>query len=171
MFDDPTDLNRADWPLLQNGAVNLFWKPDILADAQQALAALDYALPTISCAEGWDSFEEQFSSLLNWEEQFGYPRWNGNLNAFDDGLTDFPFGPSKRCALTLSAFHVLAAEDARASWNILDCLETHARRHLLFGKVLIILVQTDDNRFECTRIRASGANWNRREWLHANRGL
>ncbi|MEZ0243973.1 MAG: hypothetical protein ACAH11_11405, partial [Sphingomonas sp.] len=150
MFDDDMDWSRADWRLLQNGAINLFWQPHIFAKAQQSLSELGYDAPAIYCAEGWDSVQRQFSSLLKWGEQFGYPHWNGNPNAFDDGLIDFPFGPSKRCALTLSAFQHLVAEDPQASRNLLDSLATYARYHLLFGRILIVLVQTDDNRFTCT---------------------
>lgn len=53
MFSFEEDLNsRADWALLQNGAVNLFWQMDVLDEAQQALSELDYDIARISGAKG-----------------------------------------------------------------------------------------------------------------------
>jgi hypothetical protein len=41
---------------------------------------------------------------------------------------------------------------------------------LLTGKILICLVQTDDNYYECPGIGCSAANWNDREHS-SNRGI
>ncbi len=169
MFRNDDDLKRADWALLQNAAVNLFRDPAILEEARQALLKLDYEIADISCATGWSGIHEPFSSLLKWEEQFGYSPWNGNLNAFNDGLLDYPFGPSGRNALILHAFHKLVAENRGASHAILDMLETSARDHLLWGKTLIVLVQTDDDLYQCPAIGGRRVGWNRREWLSIRR--
>jgi hypothetical protein len=169
MFTSDDDLNRADWPLLQNGAVTLFRDPVILAETRHALLQLDYGLAEISCAVGWPGIYEPFSSLLKWDEQFGYWPWTGNLDALNDGLRDYPFGPSALNALILSAFHILVAEDRDASHAILDMLEANARDHLLWGRTLIVLVQTDDSQYECTAIGGRSASWNGRERLNMGR--
>ena len=171
MFDSDDYLDRPDWPLLQNGAVNLFWDARVLADAKKMLAGLNYDISTISGAGGLSDVYIPFSTLLRWEEQFGYAQWNGNLNAFNDALSGYPFGASKRSALILTSFHAIVADDRSASHAILDMLEAHARDHLLFGNILIVLVQTDDSRFECPEIGGRRANWNRRESLPKDRGL
>ncbi|HEX7693257.1 MAG TPA: hypothetical protein VF409_02135 [Sphingomonas sp.] len=99
MFGDEADLKRADWPLLQDGAVNLFRRIDIFEETQGALAVLGYDVLAVDCRSGWSAFQDQISLVLRWQEQFGYAGWNGNLNALNDALRYFPFGPSKRSAL------------------------------------------------------------------------
>ncbi|HEY6814018.1 MAG TPA: barstar family protein [Croceibacterium sp.] len=171
MFTSEADFQRADWPLLQNGAVNLFWKPAVLAEARQALASLGYEIAEVSCGARVPSFELQMSRALKWQDQFGYECWTGNLNALNDGLGYFPFGPSGRCALVLTGFHHLVAADRERAHTILDIIESCARDHLLAAKLLIALVQTDDARYACEDIGGRQANWNGREWLLADRGL
>ena len=111
------------------------------------------------------------SSALKWQEQFGYEPWTGNLNALNDGMRYYPFGPSGRSALVLTGFHHLVAADCERAHIILDIIETAARDHLLEAKLLIALVQTDDPRYSCSDIGGRNARWNSREWLDANRGL
>ncbi|WP_162245690.1 barstar family protein [Brevundimonas sp. Root1279] len=171
MFTSEADFERADWPLLQNGAVNLFWKPEILADARGELAGLDYEISEVSCGAEVPSFEVQLSNALKWQEQFGYEPWTGNLDALNDGLRYYPFGPSGRSALVLTGFHHLVAADSERAHVILDIIETAARDHLLNAKLLIALVQTDDPGYSCPDIGGRNASWNGREWLNANRGL
>lgn len=171
MFRSDAELARGDWPLLQNGAVNLFWKLEVLANARQTLTDLDYEVAEVSCGSEAPSFEVQVSHVLRWEDQFGYEPWNGNLDAFNDGMRYFPFGTSGRSALVLTGFHRLVAVDSKRAHSVLDIIESSARDHLLRGKVLIALVQTDDPRYSCDGIGCRSANWNRTERLHASRGL
>ena len=171
MFSRETDTDRADWPLLQNGAVNLFWKQELFEEARRALEGLDYEILAIDCRSGWHAFQHQISAMLKWREQFGYAPWNGNLDAFNDGLRDFPFGPPKQSALALEGFHVLVEEARDRADAVLDMLEYAARDHLLWSNALVVLVQTDDPRYKCAPVGARRANWNRRECLDSNRGL
>jgi hypothetical protein len=171
MFVSDSDFQRADWPLLQNGAVNLFLKPEILAGACEALAALDYEITEVSCAGSVAEFEAEMSRVLRWHEAFGYEKWTGNLNALNDGVGCYPFGPSSRSALVLSGFHHLVAADEARAHAILDIIETWSRNHLLRGNYLIALVQTDDPTYECEGLGSRCANWNWREWFSVERDL
>jgi hypothetical protein len=170
MFTSDADFQRAYWPLLQNGAVNLFWRPAILAEALDNLSKLGYEIGEVSCRSGRSSLYKQFSRILHWKEQFGYYPWSGDLNALSDGLSDYPFGSAGRSALVLDGFHLLANEDSEYAHAVLDIIESRARDHLLTGKILICLVQTDDNHYECPHIGCRHANWNRREWFWSERG-
>jgi hypothetical protein len=170
MFTSDADFERADWGLLQNGSVNLFWRPAILAEAVHAIRQLGYEILEVSCRSGQSIFYEQFSDVLHWDDLFGYYPWSGNLDALSDGLADYQFGSAGRSALVLDGFHVLANEDSTYAHGVLDTIEHAARDHLLSGKILIGLVQTDDNHYECSDIGCRGANWNLREWLYSNRG-
>jgi hypothetical protein len=171
MFVSDSDFQRADWPLLQNGAVNLFLKSEILADARQALSALDYEIAEVSCAGPASNFEAQMSLVLRWRENFGYEQWRGNLNALDDGFGCYPFGASSRSALVLTGFHHLVAADGRRAHSILDIIENWSRNHLLRSKCLIALVQTDDPTYESDGLGCRWANWNIRERFYVDRGL
>lgn len=170
MFTNDADFERADWPLLQNAAVSLFWRPAILAEALDNLSKLGYEIGEVSCRSGRSIFYEQFSQVLHWKEQFGYYPWRGSLDALNDGFRDYPFGSSGRSALVLHGFHLLANEDSKFAHTVLDIIECSARDHLLTGKILICLVQTDDNYYHPPRIGCRLANWNRREWLWSDRG-
>ena len=154
MFTSKSDFDRADWQLLRDGAVTLFWKPEILADARNDLIGLDYEVSEVSCGA---SFEGQMSRALKWEEHFGYAPWTGSLDAFNDGMRYYPFGPSGRSAF-LTGFHQLVAADRERAHTILDILEKAARDHLLEAKLLIALVQTDDPLYSCSAIGARHAN-------------
>jgi hypothetical protein len=170
MFTD-ADMNRADWVFLQDGAVTLFWDFAVLGAAKEDLRQLGYEIAEVTCNSGKQSFQTQLSEALHWEEQFGYGPWQGNLNALDDGFRGYPFATVGRSALVLEGFHRLVATDSDFSHGVLDIIERQARNSLLLGKVLICLVQTDDNRYNCPPIGCRSANWNRREWMHADRGL
>jgi len=111
------------------------------------------------------------SSLLRWDEQFGYSPWNGNLDAFNDGLSGYPFPPSNKAVLALVGFHSLVRANKNSSDVVLDLLEYHSRQFLLFSKRLIVLVQTDDNRFLPPLAGGRTPQWNREEWMGQNRGL
>ena len=168
MFTD-ADMDRADWVFLQNGAVTLFWDPAVLGTAKEDLRQLGYEISEVTCNNDKQSFQAQLSEVLHWEEQFGYGPWRGNLNALNDGFREYPF--TSRSALILESFHRLVATDSDFAHAVLDIIERQARNSLLLGKALICLVQTDDNRYDCAPIGCRSATWNRREWLHRDRGL
>lgn len=164
MFTEADCQGRPDWHLLQNGAVNLFHDPEILARARADLASLGYELAEISCRESMSSFERRFSDLLHWEDQFGYAPWSGKLDALNDGMRDYPFGASERSALVIDGFHLLASKDAAYAHGLLYILESAAGDHLLFGRTLVALIQTDDRSYHASGLGARRANWNSREW-------
>jgi hypothetical protein len=171
MFTTDTDFQRLDYRLLQNGAVSLFWAPGVLEEAQEELNRLGYDLLEVSCLVGPFSFERQMSDALRWEDQFGYAPWTGNLDALNDGLGYYPFGQSGKAALILRGFQALVSRDADFAWHILDLIEKNARYRLLEGKILIGLVQTDDNRYTCPPLGGHIPQWNGREWTNRDRGL
>ena len=171
MSDEANAWGHADLELMQYAAVNLFWRRAALDNAQRALAALSYDVRVVDCEKGWASFQAQLSSLLRWEEQFGYSPWNGNLDALNDGLSGYPFPGNNKSALALVGFHQLVRGNKRSSSVVLDLLEYQSRQHLLFSKRLVVLVQTDDNRFVPPSVGGRAPRWNREEWMDKNRGL
>lgn len=164
------NLDRADWPLLQNGPINLFWRKSIFEATILDLEALNYRILRIRFS-GLDQFYRDVSDALNWTEQFGYDRWNGNLNALNDGFRDEPFQSANDSAFCVEDFHLLVKKDRQTAEALLDILADQSRSYLLFGKRLIGLFQTDDNEFSTDALGGSAASWNRAEWFNKDRGL
>jgi hypothetical protein len=171
MFSAEDYSERADWSLLQNGAVSLFYNQGILKDATQSLAGLGYEILNISCRNGIGAFRQQFSQALKWEEQFGYTPWNGNLDALSDGIRHFPYRESGRAALVFDGFDKLVSEAPEMAHTVLDIIECEARDHLLWSKILIALVQTDDPRYDCPPIGGRSPRFNWAEWTNSARGV
>jgi hypothetical protein len=55
--------------------------------------------------------------------------------------------------------------------DVLDLIAINSRLVLLFERRLLALVQSEDLHIHFNDIGAQSADWNRREWLNANRGL
>lgn len=162
--------NRIDWRLMQNGAVNLFWRAELLEEAQRELAGLGYEMIDIAFTN-LDQFKLDLSAALKWEAQFGYSQWGGNLNALNDGLSWFSNEGPQRVALCITRFHGLWSADKRLAKHLLHRIEYESRNALLVGKHLIGLIQTNNAEFHIEGLGGRGANWNDREWLMAKRGL
>lgn len=168
MFLTLDDQRRADWSLLQTGAVSLFWKKTVLDLVERDLERLGYEVLTVRCDDAGE-FHRQVSDALKWVEQFGYSPWTGNLDALNDGLRHFPFGPSKCAALRIEGFDQLWAADQPTAFAFLDMFEDASRTHLLHGCRLIGLVQTDDPEFRCDPLGGRQPQWNPAEWLDSRR--
>lgn len=156
--------------LLQNGAVHLFWRAEVLDNWCSELMALGYAIHAANCTDQ-ARMRNAISEILRWQEQFGYAPWTGNLDAFNDGLRGFPFGPSGKAALILKRFDLFVRADQRSAELVLDIIEYQARDHLLGGNRLLALVQTDDPTFSPPALGARKPDWNPQEWSNAARGL
>jgi hypothetical protein len=117
-----------------------------------------------------EGFYRDVSDALRWKEQFGYDRWNGNLNALNDGFGAEPFDSANDSAFCIEDFDLLVAKDRRMGEAILDIIANQSRSYLLFGKRLIGLVQTADAKYQTEKVGGSAAHWNRAEWLNSARG-
>lgn len=113
----------------------------------------------------------RFSEILQWEEQFGYGPWTGNLDAFEDGMRDFPTDENAKAALILLGFDHHVKRDERAAIALLDILEVQSRNCLLRGTRLLALIQTEDPNFFTPELGGRPAIWNPDEWSNASRGL
>lgn len=162
------DYDRADWRLLQNGAVNLYRRPDIYENDLAALKALGYAVVDIDF-QSLPAFHEAVSRALDWQQLFGYAGWNGGLDALDDGFGSLELDETHTFAFGVRGFHRLFREDRRLATNLADIIETASRDHLLMGGRLIGLFQTDDPHLELGSLGGRGAQWNHREELRVSR--
>ncbi|NUQ28297.1 MAG: barstar family protein [Acidobacteriaceae bacterium] len=170
------DNQQLDWTILRDGGVNLYWRQEILADDLKWLKSNGYRVVTFEAAE-WESERRMHESL---KVQLSFPEYYGNnLNALDECMLDDLVVPdSGGLAIVLNHYdrfskpsnHV--ASDERSTGEVLLSVFAKAvRHHMLFGRRLLILVQSDDPQIEFGRLGGVAAWWNQREWLNKNRGL
>lgn len=160
---------RLDYDLLRNGAVNLYFSQNILAEDIAWLNSHGYRIYVLNAAS-WlseDDFHRDASNVL------GFPGYYGkNLNAFNDCLSEIEVPDSDGgCAIQFLGFDKLAGLHPGLAHAILDILETTSRRFLLTGQRLIALVQSDDPLISFEHLGCLAATWNPKEWLNKNRGL
>ncbi|MGI9381635.1 MAG: hypothetical protein ACR2PO_00650 [Methyloligellaceae bacterium] len=162
--------DRFDWDLLQNGAINLYFKPAVLEEAIAALEQLGYHVIRLRF-DTEKQFEADITTALKWEEQFGYAPWNGDLNALNDGFRGQPFHSADDTAFCIENFQACVALNDYWATGLLDIMARTSRDYLLFGKRLIFLIQTDDPEFDREGLGGTSTHWNEAEWLNSARGL
>jgi RNAse (barnase) inhibitor barstar len=166
-FSD-NDFDRLDWQLLQNGAINLYYRPAILDEHIAWLVSHAYLVHEFDCSI-WTSqsdFHEAISAKLN------FPGWYGqNIDAFNDCLCDIEIPDNGGTALVFRRFDCfLSKEPEFAEW-VLDVIQDNSRLHSLFGQRLFAMLQSDDPSLKLKPVGECHARWNRREWFNSDRGL
>ena len=178
---DKVHDEQLDWIILREGGVRLYWRLEILTDELNWLKSNGYKIISFEASD-WQSASEWESELRMHEslkDQLSFPDYYGkNLNALDECMLDDLVVPdSGGLALVLNhydrfteAIH-LAADGSRTAEVVLSIFAKAVRYHMLFGRRLLILVQSDDPKIEFGRLGGVAAWWNHREWLNKNRGL
>ncbi|MGI9383521.1 MAG: hypothetical protein ACR2PO_10230 [Methyloligellaceae bacterium] len=164
------DEDRYDWDLLQNGAINLYFKHAVFEEAITSLEQLGYHIIRLRF-DNEKQFEADMTRALKWQQQFGYSPWNGNLDALNDGFRDEPFNSADDTAFCIENFQACVAHDGYMATTLLDILARTSRNYLLFGKRLIGLIQTNDPEFDRDGLGGTTTHWNEAEWLNSARGL
>jgi RNAse (barnase) inhibitor barstar len=101
-----------------------------------------------------------------------FPDYYGmNLNAMNDCISDLEVPAEGGLVLVFSRFDSFSLRHRDVAQGVLDLLADNARRFLLFGRRLLVLVQSDDPRIAFEPVGATAVSWNPKEWLNTNRGL
>lgn len=166
--NEPDDLQRLDWLLLQNGAVTLYFRPQVLVEDVEWLKGHDYRVDSFECSV-WVS-ESQMHEALSRGLEFP-PYYGRNLNALNDCISDIEIPEEGGRVLVFSRYDSFAARFPDVAWSVLDIMEINSRRLLLFGQRLIVLVQSDDPELFFEPVGGRPVMWNRKEWLARSRGL
>ena len=162
------DLAGPDWRLFQNGWVTLYWKSEVLESDCKALLDRGYRLHRLAT----DSWRSQADALRSLGEALAFPDYYGqNLDALNDCLGDIEVPNDAGTAIVLLRYDRFVAIDPTTAEQLLDIMAGRARGHMLFGRRLAILVQSDDPRLSFGPLAPTHADWNRREWLNKKRDL
>ena len=165
---DPSEFERLDWRLLQNGPIALYLRREVLDPDVAWLREQRYEVTEIDCA-AWSDPERMHVAIA---AALSFPDYYGkNLHALNDCLSDLAIPAEGGLALVLSRFDAFASRHRDVAQALLDVLASNARRFLLFGRRLLVLVQSDDPRLAFAPVGATEVGWNPTEWLDKSRGL
>src|SRR5262249_41373821 len=138
----------------------------ILSEDIDELRRLGYAMDELD-AGAWKSPTDLHSAFAR---TLDFPEWYGaNLDALNDCLSYLAVNAHSGRAIVIHNFESLAKIDSDLPWNIADIVESASRRHLLFGRRLLLLLHVADGSFELPTVGARPVMWNPREWLRSNR--
>ncbi len=170
----PDNWQRLDWQILRDGGIQLYWRREYLIEDRQWFAKHDYDVFEFAC-EKWKSQESMFSDfarVLRLPDYFGH-----NFDALDECIADLRLTENRGAVIVLTRFDAYAAGAGSAPMQrvkneaevVLDIIASASRFHLLNGNRLVGLVQTDDPQLRVGALGGASPQWNRREWLDANR--
>jgi hypothetical protein len=166
--DQPTDRERLDWLLFQNGGVVLYHKQPVLAEHVGWLVREGYQLRELDAYE-WKNAQAFHEDV---KRAFAFPsHYTNNLASLVDALAELVIPVGGAIAVQIRRYDRFAKAESHLAWSVLDALETTSRRLLLTGRRLLTLVQSDDPRIKFERVGAMPVNWNPREWLESDRGI
>ena len=160
--NNPNEWQRIDWSILQNGWTSLYWKNEILEKDLEWFKIENYSIVDFDCKTWTD--EKQMHRQL--KEKLDFPDYYGeNFDALNDCLSDIEILDAGQ----IVAFRHLDSCDIKLAHILLDVFANNARRQMLFGKRLIILVQVDNPNYQIDEVGATPVMWNGAEWLNSNR--
>ena len=148
--------------------MSLFCNESVLEEALRELDGLGYSTVEIA-SRSFQEFTRDVSNSGLWS---GYDfRWNGSLDALSDGLAYISWPTSNRLALCIRRFDRLWYADKETFHGVIDVLANSIREELLFGRLLLVVIQTSDPNLEIPAVGGNNVLWNKREWMNKDRGL
>lgn len=159
---------RVDLTLIRMSPVALFWKLDVLEQTLRWLEEYHYRVYRIDCSlsADIDSLTRHIREQIQLEEG---PILG--LDGFNSDMCDLPIHYDGGVAIVLLHFDHVAELDRAASQDILDILAKVARIKMLYGKVLLPIVQSDDPAIRFDPVGGLKPQWNQQEWFEYKRGL
>ncbi len=144
MICDPNDV-KTDFFLFRVGPVIVTSDRSLWEQGTQWLVAERKFEHHPWWLDSEESFYEEVSKTLGWKDQFGYDRWNGNLDALNDGASNCTFPTAQRIVISLDNADRLKSWFGAKERAILDIFQEAAHMQLLFGVGLLVMVYTKSN--------------------------
>lgn len=163
-----SDFERLDWRLLQNGAVALYFQRGVLHEDVVWLRAHAYEVVELDCL-GWGDEKDMHRAL---SAALSFPDYYGmNLDALNDCMAEVDVPDEGGLVLAFLRFDAFAMRQREVAEGVLDILADNARRFLLFGRRLLVLLQSDEPHLSFAPVGATAVSWNPKEWLDKDRGI
>lgn len=171
---DEADDQRRDWVILRDGGVALYWRPEALKKDVDWLEEQGYNIVEFDAAK-WSGEEQMHDSL---RAGLSFPYYYGkNLDALNDCMwSDIEVPDNGGMALVFHHYDQFARIDKQSESDekglaqvVLNILARAIRYHMLFGRRLVVLVQSDDPGVRFDDLAGVSAGWNPREGLNKSR--
>jgi hypothetical protein len=155
--------SRFDFGILRRSPIFKYHKKDLLEEDIQKLKKLNYLIYRIDCSSE-DSVYDQVSDMLRWKNQFGYARWEKNLDTLNDGMggLECPKENEGVC-IVLDSFDTFFKLEQRIALGMVDVMVWNFYERLLFGEKFILFLQTDDPSVRYGRFGCHIDFWNDKE--------
>jgi Barstar (barnase inhibitor) len=150
-----------DFSLLRDGPVTAYHSGEVLEKHLHWLGKHEYKYVRFDCAE-WRDISDCLSAL---KSALNFPTMGENLNALSDALEDLQIPFEGGFVLTFEHYA------GQPSHGVIDVLARQARWWLLFGRRLLVLIQTDDPRARFQPCGATPVTWNPDEWRLTSRDI
>jgi hypothetical protein len=151
------------WRLMGNG-VTMYWRREYLDEDLAELAEHGFEVRRFDCS-AWADDAQMHREL---KAAVPLPAYTGaGWDSLADSLTDIDVPDDGGLAVVLDEYDGTRERDE----TLLDLLVGATRWWLLFGRLLPVLLRTDDVHYRTPAdLGALTGVWNGREWLDANRG-
>jgi RNAse (barnase) inhibitor barstar len=168
-FRDPEDDWQLDHRLFTFGPVALYYRPAVLDEDLAWFASEGYRIDEFDCLR-WDSEATMHADLA---DTLAFPDYyGGNVNALDECLRDALEVPNVGGrAIVLRRLDAFAERDSWAAQRLLNSLAWATWDHLLYGRRLLTLAQSDHPRLRFDPVGGHDVGWNYKEFLDSSRGL
>jgi Barstar (barnase inhibitor) len=170
--NEPSEWERMDWRLLQNGFVTLYCKSEVLAKDVGVLAGDGYSVVDLDASE-WATTED---ALVAVGRAFSFPDYYGrNFNTLSDCLGDvasFDYGADSDAtgtATVLRRFDRFVERQPESAHSLLDTFARTGRAALLIGHRMVFLVQSDNPDLQLAAVDAVAVMWNNAEFQRSRR--
>lgn len=173
---DEQNDDSLDWIILRDGSIALYKRNEFLEEDLQWLQAKGYLVISFDCT-GWHSDRQMHNSL---KDALSFPSYYGrNLDALNECMADDLIVPDdgglaivlRRYDSFFNGFGAAHGAEKGEAEIVLSIFASASRCHMLSGRRLITLVQSDDPAIQFGRLGCVGAIWNWRERLNSSRGL
>ncbi|MBS1802054.1 MAG: barstar family protein [Acidobacteria bacterium] len=166
---------RRDFAILRDGGVALYWRPEALRMDLNWLESNEYSIAEFDAGK-WKNEEQMHDALRS---ALSFPYYYGkNLDALNDCLSGIEVSEAGGTALVFHRYDQFAnvgfskdPDNKALAKIVLHIFADAVRYHMLFGRRLLILVQSDDPRISFEDLAGVSARWNPREWLNKDREL
>lgn len=172
VFDLEVDAGRLDFRLMVNGAVTLFWRTPLFAEAIRWMSQHGYRIVSLD-ANLWtsdDDLHREIAAALDFPDYYGR-----NLNALNDCMRDvvgYAYGTTRDATgllMTFSGYDAFARERPQTAQIVLDIMAVQARCAMLTGHRILCLVQSNDPNITFEPVGAAPVSWNHAEWFDDQR--